>query len=158
MTEQLARPVTGNGDADVVDFGGDVYRVDAACTWAPAVAVRGDRIVAVGLDGEVPALAGARTTVVELRGRMLLPGFQDARVHGSGGGLERLQCDLTGCHRGFLADLVMLDRNLFSHRVGEVALAEAEMTMVAGQIMYNRPGEPDSHHLDGSARPRPRGE
>lgn len=28
MTEQLARPVTGNGDADVVDFGGDVYRVD----------------------------------------------------------------------------------------------------------------------------------
>ena len=158
MTEQLARPVTGNGDADVVDFGGDVYRVDAACTWAPAVAVRGDRIVVVGLDGEVPALAGARTRVVELRGRMLLPGFQDARVHGSGGGLERLQCDLTGCHRGFLADLVMLDRNLFSHRVGEVALAEAEMTMVAGQIMYNRPGEPDSHHLDGSARPRPRGE
>ena len=158
MTEQLARPVTGNGDADVVDFGGDVYRVDAACTWAPAVAVRGDRIVAVGLDGEVPALAGARTTVVELRGRMLLPGFQDARVHGSGRGLERLQCDLTGCHRGFLADLVMLDRNLFSHPVGEVALAEAEMTMVAGQIMYNRPGEPDSHHLDGSARPRPRGE
>ena len=156
MTEQLARPVTGNGDADVVDFGGDVYRVDAACTWAPAVAVRGDRIVAVGLDDEVRA--GARTTVVELRGRMLLPGLQDARVHASGGGLGRLQCDLTGCHRGFLADLVMLDRNLFSHRVGEVALAEAEMTMVAGQIMYNRPGEPDSHHLDGSARPRPRGE
>ena len=156
MTEQLARPVTGNGDADVVDFGGDVYRVDAACTWAPAVAVRGDRIVAVGLDDEVRA--GARTTVVELRGRMLLPGLQDARVHASGGGLERLQCDLTGCHRGFLADLVMLDRNLFSHPVGEVALAEAEMTMVAGQIMYNRPGEPDSHHLDGSARPRPRGE
>ena len=156
MTEQLARPVTGNGDADVVDFRGDVYRVDAACTWAPAVAVRGDRIVAVGLDDEVRA--GARTRVVELRGRMLLPGLQDARVHASGGGLERLQCDLTGCHRGFLADLVMLDRNLFGHPVGEVALAEAEMTMVAGQIMYNRPGEPDSHHLDGSARPRPRGE
>jgi len=156
MTEQLAWPVTGNGDADVVDFGGDVYRVDAACTWAPAVAVRGDRIAAVGLDDEVRA--GARTTVVELRGRMLLPGLQDARVHGSGGGLERLQCDLTGCHRGFLADLVMLDRNLFSHPVGEVALAEAEMTMVAGQIMYNRPGEPDSHHLDRSTRPRPRGE
>jgi|SRR5215831_9091194 len=122
MTEQLARPVTGNGDADVVDFGGGVYRVDAACTWAPAVAVRGDRIVAVGLDDEVPAPAGARTRVVKLRGRMLLPRFQDARVYASGGRLERLQYDLTGCRRGFLADLVMLDRNLFSHPVGEVAL------------------------------------
>ena len=156
MTEQLARPVTGNGDADVVDFGGDVYRVDAACTWAPAVAVRGDRIVAVGLDDEVRA--GARTTVVELRGRTLLPRFQDARVHASGGGLGRLQCDLTGCHRGFLADLVMLDRNLFSHPVDEVAPAEVEMTMVDGRPGCERPGEPDSHHLDRSTRPRPRGE
>jgi predicted amidohydrolase YtcJ len=158
MTEQLARPVTGNGDADAVGLGGDVYRVGAERTWAPAVAVRGDRIVVVGLDGEVPALAGARTRVVKLRGRMLLPGFQDARVHASGGGLERLQCDPTGCHRGFLADLVMLDLNLFSHPVDEITLAEAEMTMVAGQIMYERPREPDSHHLDGSTRPRPRGE
>jgi predicted amidohydrolase YtcJ len=158
MTEQLARPVTGNGDADVVGLGGDIYRVAAACTWPPAVAVRGDRIVAVGFDDEVRALAGARTRMVELRGRMLLPRFQDAQVHASGGGLERLQCDLTGCHRGFLADLVMLDRNLFSHPMDEVALAEVEMTMVDGHIGYERPGEPDSYHLDGSTRPRPRGE
>jgi cytosine/adenosine deaminase-related metal-dependent hydrolase len=99
MTEQLARPVTGNGNADVVGLGSDVHRVDAARTWAPAV--RGDRIVAVGFDDEVRALAGARTRVVELRGRTLLPGFQDAHMHASGGGLERLQCDLTGCHRDF---------------------------------------------------------
>src|SRR5215469_13965860 len=40
-------------------------------------------------------LIGSRTTVIDLGGRMLLPGFQDAHVHASGGGLDRLRCDLT---------------------------------------------------------------
>jgi hypothetical protein len=52
----------------------------------------------------------------------------------------------------------MLDRNLFSHPVDEVALAEVDMTMIGDQIVYERPGEPDSHHLDGSTWPRLRGE
>jgi hypothetical protein len=52
----------------------------------------------------------------------------------------------------------MLGRNLYSHPVDEVALAEVEMTMIGGHIGSERPGEPDSHHLDGSTRPRPRGE
>jgi len=90
--------------------------MDAACTWARVAAVRGDRIVAVGCDEEVRAPAGARTRVAELRDGTFLPGFQDAHVHASVGGLERLQCDPTGCHRGFLADLVMLGWNLFSPR------------------------------------------
>jgi predicted amidohydrolase YtcJ len=41
---------------------------------------------------------GPRTEVVNLRGRMLLPGFQDGHVHAASGGLERSQCDLTGEH------------------------------------------------------------
>lgn len=47
---------------------------------ATAVAVTGDRITAVG-HGEVHDLAGPRTQVVDLAGRLLLPGFQDAHVH-----------------------------------------------------------------------------
>jgi predicted amidohydrolase YtcJ len=87
-----------HASADLVLTGGAVYTVDAARSWAQAVAVRDGRIVAVGSDADMRPYAGARTEVVNLRGRMVLPGFQDAHVHVSGGGLERNRCDLTGVH------------------------------------------------------------
>jgi predicted amidohydrolase YtcJ len=83
-----------NGSADLVFVHGDVYTVDATRTWAQAVAVRGGRIVAVGTDPAVADLIGSSTEVVDLAGRMLLPGFQDAHVHPVSGGIETLQCDL----------------------------------------------------------------
>jgi predicted amidohydrolase YtcJ len=84
--------------ADVVFVGGAVYRVNAARSWAQAVAISGDAIVAVGADEDVRPLIGGSTTVIDLHGRMLVPGFQDAHVHASGGGLDRLRCDLTEVH------------------------------------------------------------
>jgi predicted amidohydrolase YtcJ len=91
--------------ADLVLTGGAVYTVDAARTWAQAVAISGGRIAAVGTDAEMRPHVGPRTEVVNLRGRMVLPGFQDSHVHASGGGLERGQCDLTSEHtrEGYLA-------------------------------------------------------
>jgi len=86
------------GPASLVLTGGAVYTVDAARSWARAVAVAGGRIVAVGSDADMRDHVGPGTEVVNLRGRMVLPGFQDAHVHASGGGLERRQCDLTGVH------------------------------------------------------------
>ncbi len=86
------------GQADLVLRGGAVYTVDAVRSWAQAVAVRSGKIVAVGTDDEVGALVGPRTEVVDLRGRMVLPGFQDAHVHASAGGLERIRCDLSELH------------------------------------------------------------
>ncbi|MFB8135005.1 amidohydrolase [Streptomyces mirabilis] len=62
---------------------------------ATAVAVTGDRITAVG-NSEVHDLVGPKTEVVDLAGRLLLPGFQDAHVHPVPAGLELSQCDLTG--------------------------------------------------------------
>ncbi|OLZ74452.1 amidohydrolase [Streptomyces sp. IMTB 2501] len=62
---------------------------------ATAVAVTGGRITAVGGD-ELHDLAGPGTEVVDLAGRLLLPGFQDAHVHPVPAGLELAQCDLSG--------------------------------------------------------------
>jgi predicted amidohydrolase YtcJ len=59
-----------------------------------ALVVRGGRIVAVGSDQEVRALAGPRTESVDLRGRLLLPGFVDAHIHPVWGGLGSMRCDL----------------------------------------------------------------
>ncbi len=79
--------------ADLLFTGGPVLTPEGRT--ARAVAVTGDRITAVGRD-EVKELAGPRTEVVDLAGRLLLPGFQDAHVHPLPAGLELTQCDLTG--------------------------------------------------------------
>jgi len=73
-------------------YGGRVFLSDASRARADAVAVRDGRIVAVGADAA--ELAGPRTEIVDLDGRMLLPGFQDAHVHPLWGGLDMLRCDL----------------------------------------------------------------
>ena len=86
--------MSANGNADLVFTNGAVYTVDAARRWARAVAVKGERIVAVGADDAVADLIGDGTEVIDLRGRMLIPGFQDAHVHPVSGGLDLLQCAL----------------------------------------------------------------
>ncbi|WP_432175879.1 amidohydrolase [Streptomyces sp. Tue6028] len=78
--------------ADLLFTGGPVLTPEGRT--ATAVAVTGDRITAVG-NAEVHDLAGPGTEVVDLAGRLLLPGFQDAHVHPVPAGLELTQCDLT---------------------------------------------------------------
>jgi predicted amidohydrolase YtcJ len=62
---------------------------------AEAVAVREGRISAVGTWDEVRVLAAARTEIVDVGTRTILPGFQDAHVHPPQSGLEGMRCDLT---------------------------------------------------------------
>ena len=80
--------------ADLVFTGGPVYTVDPARSWATAVAVRDGRIVVVGDDHDVSHLIGGDTEVVDLAGRLLVPGFQDAHVHPVLGGATMRSCDL----------------------------------------------------------------
>lgn len=96
--------MTTNGTADLAFVNGDVYTVDAARSWARAVAVRHGRITRVGTDDDIRELIGKDTEVVDLAGRMLLPGFQDAHVHPVWGGVEMLQCNLSdlGTEREYL--------------------------------------------------------
>ena len=70
-----------------------MFTADSARSRASAVAVLDGRIIAVG-DDEVRELIGPGTEVVDLKGRMLVPGFQDAHVHPIWGGLDMLRCDL----------------------------------------------------------------
>ncbi len=84
----------GAAPADLVLRNGAVYTVDAARSWASAVAVRSGRIVYVGTDSLPPALIGPKTEVVNLAGKMVLPGFQDAHVHPVSSGVELGECRL----------------------------------------------------------------
>jgi len=62
---------------------GLVYTVDKNRTWAQAVAIAGDQIVFVGSNEGVESYLGSKTVVIDLGGKMVLPGFVDAHAHPS---------------------------------------------------------------------------
>ena len=80
--------------ADTI-FLGSVLTIDPLAPRAEGVAVRGDRILAVGTASDLHVLAGPGTRVIELNGRCLLPGFHDAHVHYTRHGLSLSRLDLS---------------------------------------------------------------
>ncbi len=67
--------------ADLIFNNGDIYTVDPRRSTAEAVAVKGGKIVYVGNSKDVAVYIGAETKVIDLKGKMLLPGFVEAHAH-----------------------------------------------------------------------------
>jgi predicted amidohydrolase YtcJ len=84
-TATAAQAPAGTRGADTILVGGTVLRFDAPA--AQALAVRGERILAVGSDAEMRALAGPRTRVIALGGRTVIPGLIDSHIHAIRAGL-----------------------------------------------------------------------
>ena len=76
--------------ADVILVNGRILTVDANDRVAQAVAISGNRIIAVGSTADIERTAGPNTRRVDLRGRAVTPGLLDAHAHFSGGGGDRL--------------------------------------------------------------------
>src|SRR5215472_17545450 len=74
--------------ADLIVTRAKVWTVDATRPQAEAVAVIGERIVAVGSHAEVEQWRGPQTRVIDAGGKLVLPGFNDAHVHFISGGME----------------------------------------------------------------------
>jgi predicted amidohydrolase YtcJ len=72
--------------ADLIIANAKVWTVDKANPAAQAVAVLGDRIIAVGSNNDIAMLRGPATKVIDAGGKLLLPGFNDAHVHFVSGG------------------------------------------------------------------------
>jgi predicted amidohydrolase YtcJ len=85
---------SGTTPADTVFRNGYVVTMDGDSPPRQGVAVREGRIVATGSDAEMLAYVGANTRIVDLGGRMLMPGFVDAHLHALAAGRALLQCDL----------------------------------------------------------------
>jgi len=92
----LGRPVRADEPepADLVMVNGGVYTMDPAHPWGEAMAIRDGLIVAVGSNQEIVPLTGPRTRIVDLTGRMALPGFHDVHIHPIPGGYTLLGCSL----------------------------------------------------------------
>jgi predicted amidohydrolase YtcJ len=97
--------------ADLIITNAKVWTVDKAHPMAQAVAVLGERIVAVGSNADVESLRGSATRTIDAGGKLLLPGFNDSHVHFVGGGeqLDAVQ----------LNDVTSIDE--FVRRIGERA-------------------------------------
>lgn len=83
---------------DLALLHGKVWTGDPNFPVAEAVAVSGNKITAIGSSAEIAALIGAETTVVDLNGRLALPGFNDAHVHFYIGGDALTSIDLRGAN------------------------------------------------------------
>ena len=71
----------GTSPADLILTNGKIITVDPAFTIAQAIAIAGDRIVAVGPDAAMAAMAGPATRVVDLKGKAVIPGITDGHAH-----------------------------------------------------------------------------
>src|SRR5215472_2248056 len=74
--------------ADLIITDAKVWTGDQALPHAEALAILGERIVAVGSNQEVDAWRGRQTKIIDARGKLLVPGFDDAHVHFSNGGAQ----------------------------------------------------------------------
>ncbi len=83
-TFQIVRPsllAQSNDRADLVFSNGKIVTVDDRFTIAQAIAIKGDRIVAVGSSEEISRLAGPGTRTIDLMGRTVIPGLIDNHLH-----------------------------------------------------------------------------
>jgi hypothetical protein len=132
--------------ADLVIRGGRVFTADPARPFVEAVAVAGDRIVAVGPDADESA--GPGTEVIDLEGALVTPGFIDAHVHPASSGLDKLRCHFDDVDDGEAA----------LRRVGEYAAANPDLPWIIGagwmQSWFDR-GCPSKEALDRVVPDRP---
>ena len=67
--------------ADIIYRNGKIYTANEALPWAQAIAIKNGKIAIVGSDESIEASIGARTTVVDLEGKFVMPGLHDPHVH-----------------------------------------------------------------------------
>ncbi len=133
--------------ADLVVTGADVWTADAARSWTDAIALRGDRIVALGAE-QCAGLIGPKTRVVHRPGAMVIPGFQDSHLHAPFAGRNLLHV--------WLNDLV--GRQAYLDHIARYAADNPDQPWIIGggwAMEYFPGGTPRKEDLDAIVPDRP---
>ncbi len=80
---------------DLILLNGKIWTAEGASTFAEAVAITGNTIAAVGNSSDIKKLAGDSTRIIDLNGRLVTPGFNDAHIHFLSGSLGLAEVELT---------------------------------------------------------------
>lgn len=115
-----ASPPSAHPHADRIFLNGKIWTADDARPQAEALAISGDRILAVGSNEEVKLLASPDTAIVDLRGRLVVPGFQDSHLHFPGASVNQVD----------LADAETLQE--FQKRITDFAKAHPSLPWITG--------------------------
>jgi hypothetical protein len=149
MDRHAAREHEAGSPADTVFRGGPIYTMDAARSWARAVAIRAGTIVYVGSEVGVMPFIGEHTRVVELDGRTMLPSFQDLHIHPViSGTIVMSQCDLS----------TSSNKAQYLEAIAQCSAADPEGKWIqgAGWAMSAFPGGiPDGREIDAIVPDRP---
>ncbi len=125
-----------------------VYTLEASQPWAEALAVAGGKIVYVGTSAGAQKFRGNSTKIIDLSGKMVLPGFQDSHVHLVTGGIELEQCNLNG----------LATREEILGKIRDYALGHPEKSWVTGggwDLPIFPEANPTKEDLDSVVRDRP---
>jgi predicted amidohydrolase YtcJ len=87
---------SASNSADIIVIHGRIYTLDSKQPWAQALAIRGDKIMAVGNDAVIAKLRGPNTKVIDAAGQLVLPGFVDCHIHFMDGALSLGRVNLEG--------------------------------------------------------------
>ena len=142
----LCLPLTAAEHADRIFVNGNIWTEDEAHPHAEALAISGDRLLAVGSNAEIRALAVRDTAVLDLHGRLVIPGFQDSHLHFPGPSVNEV--DLVG------ADTLQQ----FQQRIAGFAKSHRMLPWIVGAgwgyaLFPNQ--KPDKKYLDSIVSDRP---
>jgi predicted amidohydrolase YtcJ len=82
--------------ADTIYVNGKIYTVNEDQPWAEAVAIKDGKFIKVASTADIEKLKGDKTTVIDLDGKMVMPGIYDTHVHAYEAGLGYIKCKLPG--------------------------------------------------------------
>lgn len=134
--------------ADLILINGKIWTAESASTFVEAVAIRENRITHAGKTDEVVTQKGETTRVVNLQGRLVLPGFNDAHIHFLGGAMGLAEVDLSDARSG--AEIV--------RAVAEYAKQHPDKAWITGrgwQYTWFPSGLPTAEDLAGMMEDRP---
>lgn len=83
---------------DMILMNGKIITVDPDFTIAEAVAIRNDKIVAVGSNAEVMKSAGGKTRIIDLKGKAVIPGIIDSHTHPESASVSELEGEIPDLH------------------------------------------------------------
>ncbi len=147
VVNSLQAQTLPTGIADLALINGRIW-TGTSDSFVEAVAIRGNRIADIGATNRIKKMIGPETQVIDLRGRLAAPGFNDAHIHFLGGSLGLNEVDLNGCKT--VAEMI--------ERIGAWARKNPDAEWIKGRGWeYTKfpGGLPTKSYLDAVVRDRP---
>src|SRR5580704_18495779 len=96
LVASAATPDAGAQTADTIIHNAKIYTVNAKQPWEEALAIHGDKIIAVGTQAEIEKFRNPKTKTIDANGQLVLPGFVDCHIHFLDGSLSLGRVNLEG--------------------------------------------------------------